>query len=141
MDIKARYSDGVYTRKIAALNNSELNLAIGRGIARAENYKNNWKSVNINTVVNKFAPGSEPEFKNGKIIFKSKDGKYSVVADVGGGYLRIRDLTKNNSKASYLNLDGSDGHNYVGADGKIHGKSKSEYNRTTHFRIKKREEM
>ena len=141
MDVKARYSDGVYTRKIAALNNAELNLAIARGIARAEKYKGNWESVNINNVVDRFAPGSDPEFENGKIVFKSKNGKYAVVTDVGGGYLRIRDMTKNSAKASYLNLDGSDGHNYVGTDGKIHGKSKSEYNKTTHFRIKTREEM
>ncbi len=64
-----------------------------------------------------------------------------MIADVGGGYLRIRDLSIKSKKLHYLNLDGSNGHNYVGQDGKIHGKSKAMYNETTHFRIKKREEM
>lgn len=64
-----------------------------------------------------------------------------MIADVGGGYLRIQDLSKKTRNAQYLNLDGTDGHNYVSTDGKIHGKDKSTYNTTTHFRIKKREEM
>lgn len=141
MDAKARYTDGVYTRKIEALENLELNMIIAKGIERAQRYKQNWTAVNINDIVERFASGSEPEYKNGKIIFSSEDGKYSVVADVGGGYLRIWDLSKKTSRPQYLNLDGSDGHNYVGPDGKIHGKSKAMYNETTHFRIKKREEM
>ena len=137
MDAKARYSDGVYTRKIAALNDMELNMIIARGIARAQQYKDSWISVNINTVIDRFAPGAAPEYTNGKIVFTSKDGKYAVIADVGGGYLRIQDLSKKTRNAQYLNLDGTDGHNYVGTDGKIHGKDKSTYNTTTHFRIKK----
>ncbi len=141
MDAKVRYHDGVVIRKFEALVDEELNNAIEGGIQRAKQFKENWTSVNINDVIAKFAPGSSLVYENGKIIFYSEDGKYSVVTDVGGGYLRIRDLTKNTKKPQYLNLDGSDGHNYVGTDGKIHGKSKEMYNSTTHFRIKKREEM
>ncbi len=141
MDVKAHYSDGVYTRKIVALNNNKLNLAIARGIDRAKKFKDNWLSVNINHVVDKFAQGSDPEFENGKIVFKSKDEKFAVIADVGGGYLRIQDISNKDKQPLYLNLDGTNGHNYVGEDGKIHGRNRAEYNKATHFRIKKREEM
>lgn len=140
MDAKARYSEGVYTRKIEALSNPGLAEKIARGISRAGKHKQEWKSVDLNYVVSRFAPGSEPVYQGEKIIFKSLDGKRAVVADVGGGYLRIQDLSKKTSKRLYLNLDGSDGHNYKDANGKTHGKSHDEYQKTTHFRIKKRGE-
>ncbi|MGN0907587.1 MAG: hypothetical protein ACI4NM_10600 [Bullifex sp.] len=140
MDSKGRYSDGVYTRKIEALSDPGLREKIARGIKRASLHKHEWASVDINDIVQKFAPGSFPEYQDEKLIFKSSDGSVAVVADVGGGYLRIQDLSKVTMKRRYLNLDGTDGHNYVDANGKIHGKSKEEYERTTHFRIKKRGE-
>lgn len=141
MDSKARYSDGVATQKIAGLMNQELNKKIANGIQRALKYKNEWASVDINTVVARFAPNASPEYINGKIVFNNNETRIAVVADIGGGYLRIQDKSKQTGDPQYLNLDGSDGHNYKDNNGKIHGKSKSEYNRTTHFRIKKREEM
>ena len=79
--------------------------------------------------------------QNGKISFISDDNTIAVVCDVGGGYFRIQDLTAKTKKKQYLNLDGTNGHNYKDSNGKIHGRNKSEYNRATHFRIKKREEM
>ena len=88
-DAKERYSDGVATRKIEALADQDLMDKIAKGIQRANAHKHKWESVNINDVVETFAPNAEPIYQNGK----------------------------------------------------IHGRNKSEYNRATHFRIKKREEM
>lgn len=73
--------------------------------------------------------------------FVNDDKTIAVVCDVGGGYLRIQDLTVQTKKELYLNLDGTNGHNYKDSNGKIHGRNDSEYQKATHFRIKKREEM
>ena len=141
MDVKARYSNGVYARKIEALNNEALNKAISAGISRAAKFKSEWQSVDINDVVGKFAPNTEPELVNGKIIFKNKETNIWVVTDVGGGYLRIQNKNLTNTKRCYLNLDGSNASNYIDKNGKVHGRSNAEYNKATHFRIKKRGEM
>lgn len=140
-DAKERYSDGVATRKIEAMADEKLMKKISDGIRRANEHKNEWESVNINDVVEKFAPGAEPIYQNGKISFINDDNTIAVVCDVGGGYLRIQDLTAKTKKKQYLNLDGTNGHNYKDSNGKIHGRNESEYNKATHFRIKKREEM
>jgi len=140
-DAKERYSDGVYTRKIEALANQDLMDKIAGGIHRAKIFGKNWESVNLNDVVAKFAPNSEPEFVDGKIYFYNSDKTIAVITDVGGGYLRIQDLSVNQKRPLYLNLDGTNGHNYKDSNGKIHGRSQDEYNEATHFRIKKREEM
>ena len=103
-------------------------------------YHSNWKSVNINEVVDRFAPESTAYQKGGKIVFENKDHTIAVVADAAGGYLRIQDLTVKTKRALYLTLDGKDGHN-VTVDGKTRGRTKEEYEVATHFRIKKREEM
>lgn len=140
-DAKERYSDGVATRKIEAIADDYLMKKISDGIQRANAHKHEWESVNINDVVESFAPKAEPIYENGKISFVNDDNTIAVVCDVGGGYLRIKDLTAQTSNPQYLNLDGTNGHNYRDSNGKIHGRNKSEYNRATHFRIKKREEM
>jgi len=140
-DAKERYSDGVVTRKIEAMADTALMHEISKGIQRANTHKADWESVNINDVVEKFAPNAEPEYKDGKISFVNEDKTIEVVCDVGGGYLRIQDLTANTKYPQYLNLDGTNGHNYKDENGKIHGRNNSEYNKATHFRIKKREEM
>ena len=140
-DAKERYSDGVVTRKIEAMADTNLMDKISKGIQRANTHKADWESVDINKVVEKFAPNSEPEFISGKIYFYNDDKTIAVVCDVGGGYLRIQDLTVHTKKELYLNLDGTNGHNYKDSNGKIHGRNDSEYQKATHFRIKKREEM
>ena len=140
-DAKERYSDGVATRKIEAMADEHLMKKIAEGIHRASKHKHEWESVDINDVVEKFAPGAEPVFKDGKISFTNADRTIAVVCDVGGGYLRVQDLSANTKFPQYLNLDGTNGHNYRDSKGKIHGRNKSEYNKATHFRIKKREEM
>lgn len=140
-DAKERYSDGVATRKIEAMADEGLMKKISDGIQRANAHKHDWESVNINDIVESFAPGAEPIYQNGKITFINESNTVAVVCDVGGGYLRVQDLTAQTKKRQYLNLDGTNGHNYRDSNGKIHGRNDAEYNRATHFRIKKREEM
>lgn len=140
MDAKTTYSNGVMERKQEALEDRELARSIQAGEYRVKTYGDNWQWVNINDVIANIAPGARPEYINGKIYYFNAERTIAVVADVGGGYLRIKDLTKN-GRRSYLNLDGSDASNYTDARGKRHGRSQGQYNAATHFRIFKRKDM
>ena len=88
--------------------------------AREAKYNENWKtqSVNINEVVEKFAPNAEGVVKNGKFIYFGDS--YNIITDMTSGYLRIMKV----STKEYVKLDGTPG-------------SLKE----THFKIKRREEM
>lgn len=88
---------------------------------REERYNEEWEKnpVNINDVVEKFAPNSIGEKVKGKFIYRG--GRFNVIADMAAGYLRIYDtVTKR-----YIKLDGT-------AAG-----TKDQ----SHFKIKRREEM
>lgn len=140
MDSKTEYSNNASAMKKIAELDSKLAKELEKGIERASKYKQNWESVNINTVVEKFAPNSTPYKSNGKIVFENSEHTIAVVTDAAGGYLRIQDLTSNAKRGLYLTLDGKNGHN-VTINGKTKGRSNEEYELATHFRIKKKEEM
>ncbi len=136
MDAKTGYSDSVAVSKSNSGNDQELAIKISGGETRKDTYQSNWKSVDINDVVDRFAPGATPIPNGGKIEFTSMDGQYTVFADIGGGYLRIKD----NNANQYVGLNGEDLHNYTDERGKQHGRSKSDFRAKTHFKIKKRGE-
>ncbi len=88
--------------------------------AREAKHGERWKSqpANINDVVNRFTPGASGEAMGVKYIFKGD--RYTVVADMASGYLRIFD----NEMGCYVRLDGSPGSD-----------------EDTHFKIKSRGDM
>lgn len=104
------------------------------GKERAEKYENNWKKTSLQEVLNKFAPGVEGEViaEKGKIIYKSKDGRYQVVYDYNGDYFRIEDNQKR-GKRRYVDLEGNDVSN-VEVNGKTRGRTREEYESATHFK-------
>ena len=137
MDVKTGYSTMVTGSKIAAETNEELNKKIIAGQGRKARYGQNWTSVNINTIVDRFTPGATPQVVNGKVAYVSSDGRYKVFADIGGGYLRIYDTYRR----CHVDAYGNDVRNYIDDRGKQHGRSSSKQKALTHFRILKREEM
>ena len=139
MDSKSRYQNEIKIVKKAAQNSESLSKLLEESGARCAQYKPNWQSVDINEVVERFAPGSKPVIKGVKVIFYNSVHTIAVVADAIGGYLRIEDLSKNTKKRQYLTLDGKDAHN-VTENGKTRGRSKDEFQRATHFTIRKRDE-
>ena len=140
MDDKATYTNGVQERKRQATEDRELAVRIEAGEYRRGRFGEHWEWVNINDVVGRIAPGSEPEYQDGKIYFYNESRTLAVVADVGGGYLRIMDARKHGGRM-YLDLYGNDANNYVDERGKQHGRSKPSYQQATHFRILRREDM
>ena len=105
-----------------------------------EQYKELWEKVNLDEIVEKFAPNSEPIInENGKIIFRTPGSDIQVVAEASIGSVRIQDLSVKKGR-EYLNLNGERMNN-VTENGRTRGLSKKEYELKTHFRIKKLSEM
>lgn len=136
-DAKTDYSDAVNAQKDAATRDSIIADMIQQGYARKAEYGADWETVDINDVVAVVAPGAKPVVEGGKVIYYSADGTKAVVADVSG-YLRVQDLTKKTKKRQYLDQFGNDAHNVVDSNGRKRGRSKSEFQRATHYIIKKR---
>ena len=128
-DSKTSYTTNVSRVKKASESSKALAKKLNGGQLRALMHKNSWQNVNINDVVAKFAPGASHYESGGKIIF-SNGGRYIIVADVAGGYLRIRD-TNYKSKV-FVTLDGKYKQNFS---------SKRDFYKHSHYRILKREEM
>jgi hypothetical protein len=128
-DYKYQYTTNVNKVKKAAEHSKAISKKLNEGQSRATKFKSNWPSVNVNDVVEQYAPGAARYESNGKIIF-SNGGSYVIVTDVAGGYLRIQDTS----------LPGSV---YVTIDGRYQKDFKSikEFNKHSHYRILKREEM
>lgn len=137
MDSKTEYANAVVKSRLLAKTDAELRHKIDAGKKRSLQYSSNWKSVNINEVVDKFAPNGKIDLVKGKLIFTSNDGRYEVVCDIGGSYLRIWDNTLN----TYVGLNGEDLRNCKDTNGKTYGRNPAEREKLTHFRIKKRSEM
>ena len=136
-DAKTDYSDAVSAQKDAATRDSMIADLIQQGYARKAEYGAGWDTVDINDVVSVVAPGEKPVVVGGKIIYYSADGTKAVVADVSG-YLRVQDLTKKTRKRQYLDQFGNDAHNVIDGNGKKRGRSKSEFQKATHYMIKKK---
>ncbi len=92
-----------------------------RSKLREAKYNENWskQKVNINEIVDEFAPNFTVKETGTKYIFKGD--RYEVTADMAGGYLRIKD--RNTGK--WVKLDGTP----------------VSSNAEGHYKIKKREEM
>jgi len=139
-DAKTEYRTHVWSQKKNAFTDSETLKKIKNGMARSAKYKDKWEAVNINTFVEKFTPDPIITVDKGKITFTSQDGKFAIIADLGGTYCRLADMS-NPNKPFYLDINGKDPRNYTDSKGKQHGRSKSERQEITHFRIKKWHEM
>lgn len=89
--------------------------------ARESKHNEEWAKhpVNLNDIVDRFAPGSKGEKSGVKYIYKG--AHHHVITDMASGYLRVRDV----ATKEYLKFDGTF----------------SRSDKGTHFKIKKREEM
>lgn len=142
-DIKTVYHHSVILNKIKAIYNGDLRRAVQNALKRKLAFGKNWQKININDFVAKFTPNPNRENSGNKIYFTGKDKKYRIVADKTGGYCRLEDYQYylQTGKHLYLDIDGNDVKNYKDANGKQHGRKKSDFNKITHFKILHREEM
>jgi len=140
-DSKGKYSSSAASQRALAQLDAELKRKLDRASARTAKYHSNWQTVNLNDFVDKFALGSTAELHGGKIYFQTPGSKLRVVCDVQGGYCRLQDTSIKNPSHSYLDINGNNANNEILPSGKQIGRKKPEYNKVTHFRILKREEM
>ncbi len=116
--------------------------SLNRGKMESQNFKAKWQTVNINDLVAKFTPGAKgiPSLNGRKVYYYNFKTKIRLVADVRGGYVRIEQY-KNKGKRRFLGINGNDESNFINAKGKKQGRSRSDYEEVTHFRILRRDEM
>ena len=137
MDAKRKYTRLVEKVKENIDRDSILMKQIKERNRHQEKNKDLWEKVNLDEVVAKFAPNSEPIInENGKIIFRTPGSNIQVVAEATIGCVRIQDLSIN-GKRKYLDLKGNLVNN-ITENGKTRGLTKDEYELRTHFRIKRR---
>lgn len=100
-------------------------------------YSKNWAEANLHKSIEKFA-GKNPIITmtdKGKRIYENPTTKVQVVEDINGKYFRIYDPSIR-GKRSYLDLNGVVPNNKTLNNGKKIGRTQSEYNQVTHFKIK-----
>ena len=120
-DSKTKYSDSSNNYINKTVPNSEnAQKDYNNSKMKEQKYNNEWSTqkVNINEVVEKFAPNTDGYVKGYKYIYESE--RYQVVADMVAGSLKIVDKKTNQPV-------------------KLNGKPGSR--KETHYKIKKREEM
>ena len=108
------------------------NGSVKNGATRAAQYSSEWGNASLNDAVEKFAPNVEPVVTSkGKVIYNNTETGISVVYDKNGNYFRIEDTTRPRGR-NYLDINGNDMNNEV-VNGKTRGRSKSDYQKATHF--------
>lgn len=140
MDAKGGFSRAVgfqknLARQQAAKGDDQLEKSIEAGHRRSVRHRGHWAMVDINKVLAQFTPGAElkPIPDMAKIEYRGRD--YTVLADVGGGYLRILPRHwRYGRKFSFVDLNGENPWDEPDVD-------YEHYQRRTHFRIKKRHQM
>ena len=116
-DNKALYSKA---SKYYVENHNDSDTKYDKSKEHEKKHNKSWEKqkVNLNEIIDKFAPVFTANEHGSKMIFYGK--KYNVIADMASGYLRIYDK----SLREYVKIDGTPGND-----------------KSTHFKIKKREEM
>ena len=140
MDAKGKYTRLVQNVKENIDKNAALKKRIENRNQHQSKNKDLWQKVNLDTLVEKFAPNSVPEINDsGKIIFHTPGSNVQLVAEATIGCVRIERLDLSGQRR-YLDLDGVLRNN-ITVNGKMRGRTKEEYELATHFRSMKLEEM
>lgn len=140
MDAKGKYTRLVQNVKENIDRDAALKKRIENRNQHQSKNKDLWQKVNLDTLVEKFAPNSVPEINDsGKIIFHTPGSNVQLVAEATIGCVRIERLDISGQRR-YLDLDGVLRNN-ITINGKTRGRTKEEYELATHFRIMKLEEM
>lgn len=127
MGIKMHYSEEVNKKRVQTLADANALHDWNEGRKELNKYRDKWETVNIEDVVDPTVDLNAVKITARKVIYPSVFPGLIVIADFGGGYLRIYNpITK-----IYYDTEG----NPVGK-----GETPSE-RRRSHFRILKWEEM
>lgn len=121
-NVKAMYSvvSGYYCEQVVPSNNIDRE-RYNRSKLREKEYNEKWEKqkVDVNKMVDEYAPNAKGFKKGGKFFFEGAEN--TVICDMSSGYLRIR----KNAADLYYRSDGT----------------LTDSNEGTHFKIKKWEEI
>lgn len=107
------------------------------GKTRAAKYGAEWPEASLQDILQKYAPNAQgymdtSRYALEKVNYDSEDGHYTISYDFNGEYFRIQDNTKTGRRI-YVGLNGENMSNET-VDGRQKGRTKTEYERVTHFR-------
>lgn len=141
-DTKHDYRVKVFFQKVKGFFSRGLDKLFERARNESSRFKENWQTVNINEFVKRFVPGAKGKISEDgrKIYYYNKHNSLRITTDVAGGYCRLEDMSINGI-GRFLDINGNDARNYINERGKKQGRSRSQFNEVTHFRILKRKEM
>ena len=115
-------------------NGFKMNLQLfSNGKDRADKYSSEWETANLDEIINKLVPNATASdiTEKGKITYSSDESFYTIVYDINGNYFRIEDKRLTGQRR-YVDLNGNNMSN-ITENGKTRGRTKSEYQRVTHF--------
>ena len=140
MDNKDKYSASVTAQNVLSNQDEHLRERIEKAHKRKVEHWDNWQAVDINEVIQRFAPDAVPETKGVKVNWHSPTTGLTVVADVSG-YLRIQDMNPGPYKKTYLDINGNHITDLPVRPGETPEQYKDRQMRISHFQILKREKM
>jgi len=134
--IKHAYSE--LARQFMLSTEEEVREYLERAKERKFKFWNNWKEVDIDEFVEKFAPdGGEPRVSEKKIIIEDNVNHIQVVMDPVG-HVRVMDTSRGVKKMDYLDIDGVPIKTYKQRKGETEQEFRDRKMIASHFRIKKR---
>lgn len=142
-DVKHEFRVHHMMQEIRASYDMAFQEVINKAQKETAAYKKNWESININHFVERFTPNAERVVsKDGrKLTFIDNKTNRAIIIDIKGAYCWLVDTTLGKSKNRFLDINGKPARNGINERGKQYGRNQSEYNKVTHFRIQRLDEM
>ncbi len=143
-DVKHEFRVQHMLQETRASYDSTLQKIIEKANNETAQYKKNWESVNINRFAEQFTPNAKRVFsKDGRKFSLIDDTNHrEIIIDIKGAYCRLIDTSlPATDKNRFLDISGKPARNGINEHGKQYGRKQSEYNRVTHFRIQRLDEM
>lgn len=126
MSAKEQYSTNVGIGRQQAKESAQAAADWNKGRSELNRYGKNWEAINIDDYVPPFYDESLVAIKGRKMFFPTKNPNIVILADFGGGYLRFMNTST---------------HKYVDKNGNAVFEGDKDFERKTHYRILKKEEM
>lgn len=138
MGAKSLYLDNrkKYREQLRIVNDLKAQEALNRGLERYRKYKNMWKTLDLDEVVNKLFKNPTYINQGQKYVITDIKSNYIIYCDNGGSYFRIGNKEIPIShKGHYVGVDLQSVLNEK-VNGKISGLSGERREALTHFRMK-----
>ena len=136
--VKPAYSE--LAKQFVKSTEEEVKEYLERAKERKFKFWNNWKEVDIDEFVEKFAPhGDAPHVDGRKIVINDEVSHTQIVMD-SLGYVRVMDTSRGLGKMDYLDMNGIPTRTYTQRKGETDQQFRDRKMISSHFRIKKQKD-